>query len=82
MMKKLLALLLCLMLLPLLPAVAEDEEMLVVYANVPADWTWPCVWAWSSDGTNALLLGPASRWSLTPPTKAGITFTSLLAWKA
>ena len=57
-MKKLVALLLCLMMLPILPAVAETAEMLVVYASVPADWSWPCVWAWSSDGTNAFASWP------------------------
>lgn len=38
-MKKLVALLLCIMLLPVLPAAVEEAEMLLVYANVPADWT-------------------------------------------
>lgn len=58
MMRKLFALLLCLMMLPMLPAMAEEAEMLVVYAQVPADWTWPCVWAWSNDGTNAFAAWP------------------------
>lgn len=61
MMKKLLALLLCLMMLPMLPAMAEETEMLVVYAQVPAGWTWPCVWAWSSDGTNAFAAWPGDQ---------------------
>ena len=60
-MKKLIALLLCLMMLPILPAMAEEAEMLVVYAKVPADWTWPCVWAWSSDGTNAFAAWPGDQ---------------------
>ena len=38
-MKKLVALLMCLMLLPLLPAMAEEADMLAVYASVPADWS-------------------------------------------
>ena len=49
-MKKWMALLLCLLLLPV-GAIAQD--MLTVYASVPQDWAYPCVWAWSSDGTNA-----------------------------
>ena len=57
-MKKLVALLICLMLLPLLPAMAEEADMLAVYASVPADWSWPCVWAWNADGENAFAAWP------------------------
>ena len=57
-MKKLVALLMCLMLLPLLPAMAEEADMLAVYASVPADWSWPCVWAWNAEGENAFAAWP------------------------
>ncbi|NLV58510.1 MAG: starch-binding protein [Clostridiales bacterium] len=57
-MKILVAIVLCLMMLPMLPAMAEDAEMIIVYASVPADWSWPCIWAWSSDGTNAFASWP------------------------
>lgn len=60
-MKKRIALLLCLMLLAALPVVAEQADMTVVYANVPADWSWPCVWAWNSDGTNAFAAWPGDQ---------------------
>ena len=60
-MKRLVALFLCLMVLPLLPATAEEADMLVVYAQVPDDWSWPCVWAWSADGTNAFASWPGDQ---------------------
>ena len=59
-MKKLAALLLSmLMLAAIIPAMAETaDDMIIVYAKVPADWTFPCVWAWASDGTNAFASWP------------------------
>lgn len=59
-MKKLIALLLSmLMLAAMIPAMAETaDDMIIVYAKVPADWTFPCVWAWASDGTNAFASWP------------------------
>ena len=65
-MKRLVALFLCLMVLPLLPAMAEEADMLVVYAQVPDDWSWPCVWAWSADGTNAFASWPGDQMELDP----------------
>lgn len=61
MMRKLFALLLCLMLLPILPAMAETTDMLVVYASVPDDWSWPCVWAWNAEGANAFAAWPGEQ---------------------
>lgn len=60
-MKKLVALLLVLLMLPLLPALAEEEERIVVYASVPADWAYPCVWAWNADGENAFASWPGEQ---------------------
>lgn len=59
-MKKLVALILSiLMLTAMLPAIAETaDDMIIVYAKVPADWSFPCVWAWASDGTNAFAAWP------------------------
>ena len=56
-MKKLLALLLALLMLPLLPAMAEEERILV-YASVPEGWTYPCAWAWNAEGVNAFAAWP------------------------
>ena len=47
----------CLAALPFLQVKAE-EEMMIVYAQVPEDWTDPCVWAWADDGTNAFAAWP------------------------
>lgn len=57
-MKKLVALLLILMMLPLLPALAEDSGMIAVYAQVPEGWTYPCVWSWNEAGENAFEAWP------------------------
>lgn len=41
---------LCMMVL--LPAqVHAEEDVMIVYAQVPEDWENPCVWAWADDGT-------------------------------
>ena len=69
MMKKLFALLLCLMLLPILPAMAETTDMLVVYASVPDDWSWPCVWAWNAEGANAFAAWPGEQMEPDPANK-------------
>lgn len=33
--------------------VVEDAGDILVYAKVPADWKFPCVWAWDKDGKGA-----------------------------
>lgn len=48
---------LCLVCLPLLQVSAE-EDLMIVYAQVPEDWESPCVWAWADDGTNAFEAWP------------------------
>lgn len=58
MMKKWVALLLVLLLLPLLPAMADETDRLIVYASVPDEWAYPCAWAWDADGTNAFASWP------------------------
>lgn len=60
-MKKLVALVLCLMLIPLLPAAAEEAERFIVYVRVPESWSWPCAWAWNSDGVNAFPAWPGEQ---------------------
>lgn len=59
-MKKWIALLLCIMLLPVVAiSMAEDApEMIAIHAQVPADWTFPCVWAWNEAGENAFAAWP------------------------
>ena len=39
-------------------------ENITVYAQVPADWSGPCLWAWSApDGTNAFAAWPGEAMS-------------------
>jgi hypothetical protein len=56
--KRLLVLLLVVTLLvaimPISAFAAENEDdMILVYAQVPDDWTGVCLWAWDADGVNA-----------------------------
>lgn len=44
-----------------LHAAAADEDMIVIYAQVPDDWSAPCVWAWADDGTNAFAAWPGGE---------------------
>lgn len=48
---------LCMVCMPFIQAKAE-EEMILIYAQVPSDWENPCVWAWADDGTNAFEAWP------------------------
>ena len=57
-MKKILCALLALMMLFAVSALSEDEERIVLYASVPEDWTYPCVWAWNQEGVNAFAAWP------------------------
>ena len=34
-------------------ALLTADDVVLVYANVPADWTNPCVWTWDADGKGA-----------------------------
>lgn len=66
MMKKLTALLLCLLTVLCLTATALAEEsgadeMAPILARVPDDWTGPHVWAWADDGTNAFAAWPGGQ---------------------
>ena len=65
-MKKLMALLLCVLMVSCLcTAVMADEggsdEMVPVLAQVPAGWADPCCWAWADDGTNAFAAWPGGQ---------------------
>ena len=42
-------------------AFAADDERIIVYAQVPEDWTEPCIWAWADDGTNAFEAWPGEK---------------------
>jgi len=39
----------------------EYVEMVVLYAQVPADWEAACIWAWSDDGKNAFDAWPGGE---------------------
>ena len=52
----------CMVLVP--GAVAKaDENMKIVYAQVPDDWEAPCLWAWDDDGNNAFEAWPGGEMS-------------------
>lgn len=53
----LMAAMLCMVWTVMLPVRAQEEQILV-YAQVPAEWKDPCVWAWADDGTNAFEAWP------------------------
>ena len=57
-MKKFIALLLALLMLPIMPVMAESAEMIVVYAQVPDTWAYPCAWSWNAAGENAFAAWP------------------------
>lgn len=57
-MKKWIALILCLLLLPLVSVAEETPEMIAVHAQVPDDWQFPCAWAWNEAGENAFSAWP------------------------
>ncbi len=57
-MKKWIALILCLLLLPLVSVAEETPEMIAVHAQVPDDWQFPCAWAWNEAGENAFAAWP------------------------
>lgn len=44
-------------------AQAAEEEMIIIYAQVPDDWSEPCLWAWNDDGTNAFEAWPGGQMS-------------------
>lgn len=65
-MKKLMALLLCVLVVVCLgTSVMADEggadEMVPVLADVPDGWESPCCWAWADDGTNAFAAWPGGQ---------------------
>ena len=43
-----------------------EEEHKIIYAQVPSDWSTPCLWAWSSDGTNAFDAWPGQAMTQDP----------------
>lgn len=54
------SLMLLLLMVPTL-AFAADDEHIIVYAQVPEDWSAPCMWAWADDGTNAFEAWPGEK---------------------
>lgn len=42
-------------------AAAANEDKIVVYAQMPDDWSAPSVWAWADDGTNAFAAWPGGE---------------------
>ena len=42
-------------------AAGGDNEMIVIYAQVPNDWENPCVWAWDNDGNSAFDMWPGGE---------------------
>lgn len=67
-MKKLisLAMALCMALALVSVATAANDEMMVLYAQVPEDWESPCLWAWSDDGQNAFDAWPGGEMDKDP----------------
>lgn len=57
------ALLTIVMMMPAAAFAAENsaDGRIIIYANVPADWEAPCVWAWADDGTNAFDAWPGGE---------------------
>jgi len=55
-------------LLALAPVVAwaSNEEMSVVYINLPDDWAAPHLWAWDDDGNNAFSAWPGGEIEVDP----------------
>lgn len=44
--------------------VLAQEDMKIIYVQVPEDWENPCLWAWSEDGTNAFEAWPGQEMTL------------------
>ncbi|MEN6419895.1 MAG: starch-binding protein [Clostridiaceae bacterium] len=42
-------------------ALLTAEDVVLVYANVPADWADPCVWTWDADGKGAFDAWPGGK---------------------
>jgi len=42
-------------------ALLTADDVVLVYANVPADWADPCVWAWDADGKGAFDAWPGGK---------------------
>ncbi|MCL1965386.1 MAG: starch-binding protein [Firmicutes bacterium] len=63
--KRILILLLCTAVLASVCATAVAEEVApertIVYAQVPDDWQYPCLWAWADDGTSAFASWPGEQ---------------------
>lgn len=65
-MKKMMALLLCVLMVACLGTAAmadavDAAEMVPVLADVPDGWENPCCWAWADDGTNAFAAWPGGQ---------------------
>lgn len=56
-----LSMLLLLSTIPVTAFAAQEEERAVIYAQVPADWENPCVWAWDEEGNNAFDAWPGGE---------------------
>jgi len=42
-------------------ALANEDDMSVIYMNLPGDWEFPHVWAWDDDGNNAFAAWPGGE---------------------
>lgn len=43
-----------------------EEDVFIIYAQIPDDWKEPCLWAWNSDGTNAFEAWPGEKMTADP----------------
>jgi len=41
--------------------VQERPEQIIIYAQVPENWKFPCLWAWSEEGQNAFENWPGNQ---------------------
>lgn len=58
---------------------AADEDMIVVYAQVPGDWSNPCLWAWNDDGKNAFDKWPGGQMTA-DPNNSGWYYAYVPSW--
>lgn len=54
-------LILTILLIPCNVKAADTEGKMVLYAQIPSDWSGPCVWAWNENGDNAFDAWPGEE---------------------
>ena len=42
-------------------AAENEEERVIVYAQIPEDWENPCIWAWDEEGNNVFEAWPGEE---------------------